>query len=126
METVLDSEYQPAERPYSKAELTDTQRGFYQKARLGEVRAQHEKCGHFYLTRKGGRKEEEILKNNNPDSGNCSVCWKIQRTPNQLRSRAISLTNKFWNTFYEEDDNPLTYENLDLETSFYTWLYLEK
>ena len=70
-------------------------------------------------------KEKEILQNNsNIDIGNCSVSWKLSKTPSNLKNEALHLVNSYMKTF-ENEPEILTYDNVDLETMFYRWLYEE-
>ena len=66
--------------------------------------------------------EKDIKETGN--MGNCSVCWKLSKMPNDLRYKADDLIKAYTNDFQEE---PIKYNyNLyDLENVFYRWLYLE-
>ena len=120
MENILESEYIEQTRPYSNDELSDMRNNLYKKLRLGNNRATHKKCNHFYLVKENGKKEKEIIENGN--HGNCSVCWKISRTDNNLKYKASELVNAYSYEFYEEPKN-FTYNLYDLENVYYTWLY---
>lgn len=114
--SVLEKKYQEAERPYSQKELVHIRHNNKRVIRLGKTRAHHAKCGHFYDTKYNGRKEKEIVENNNnPDTGNCSVCWKFGKTPRHLRAEAKNLISYYMNNF---QGNPayLTYELVEGET----------
>ena len=80
------------------------------------------KCGHIYLVKQNGLKEKEIIQQNSNDTGKCSVCWKISKTPVILRNKAHLLSEEYCNTF---DKIPIfiSYNKVDLENSFYKWLY---
>lgn len=123
----LSSEYIPQTRPYSQNELQDKRNFLYKKLRLGEVMAQHKDCGHFYLTKKNSRKEKEILSNNHSDQGNCSVCWRMSKTSYAQSDNASKLVCEYCNTFDPkfEKSNLLSYNDIDVETVFYSWLYEE-
>lgn len=125
MTSVLEQEYVPATRPYSLNELNFSRSRFHTKIGLGTSRAHHRRCDHFYLTRTNGEKAKKIAQSNNPDSGSCSVCWKLRKTPHELRQNAVRMIECFSNQFYREPAK-MTYDLLDLETTFYRWLYLEK
>lgn len=125
MNSVLEKKYQDPERPYSQKELIHIRHNNKRVLRLGKVRAQHAKCGHFYDTKYNGRKEKEIVQNgNNPDTGNCSVCWKFGKTPRHLKTEAKNLI-AYFNTHFYEEPSSLTYELVEGETDFYKWLYDE-
>lgn len=118
---VLETEYTGPSRPYSIRELQDKQENLYNKLRIGKIIAYHKNCGHFYYTRKNGRKEKEIARNSSIDSGNCSVCWKLFKTDEHLKDKACSLVQKFSTKFSYMPH--LTHENVFLENVFYEWLY---
>ena len=97
------------------------------KFRIGKVRAYH-KCNHFYFVKENGKKEKEILEYKNEDCGNCSVCWKLNKTPRNLKTKAKCLIDSYCDRFAYSDrfyDLPkfLSYEDADLEIVFYKWLY---
>lgn len=125
--TVLDSDYTEPERPYSTSELSDMRQATHKLVRLGKVRAEHRyECNHFYAVRDNGRKEKKILELNGDDPGNCSVCWRLSKTPRRLRGRAESLVYEYMETFREDPEpSELSHSVVDLEDTFYRWLYLE-
>ena len=125
MASILESEYVEPERPYSQNELKYNRERLYRSLRLGKIRAHHRRCDHFYFVRRNGRKEKEIEETGSADTGNCSVCWKLGKTPNRLRSEATGLVEQYSRAFYEEPEYT-TYGRLDLETIFYRWLYEEQ
>ena len=86
--------------------------------------AYHKKCGHFYFVKENGRKEKEINENND-NVGNCSCCWKLNKTPKHLQKNAEDLVNIYLEKFKVLPPY-ITYDLLDVEISFYRWLYLEK
>ena len=121
--SVLESEYIVPTRPYSQNELAYLRERLYRHVRLGNMKTQHNKCRHFYFAKENSRKEKEMTeKGTQVDVGNCSVCWKLHKTPRHLRSRAEGLTEAYTSTFHE-DPKKYDYELLDLETIFYKWLY---
>ena len=125
MASVLELGYEQPTRPYSQNELTDNRERTRRYLKLGEHLAHHSRCRHFYLARANGRKEKEILEaGSGTDIGNCSVCWKISRTPQDLREAAYDLTQAYSESFYEEPEY-LTHSKVELELAFYKWLYLE-
>lgn len=124
MTSVLETDYIESKRPYSQDELQHMRKNLYHSMRMGNTLAQHTHCGHFYFVKQNGRKEKEIIDTGDSNCGNCSVCWKLAKTPNYLRDRAEKLINA-----YTEDFSPIlpskymSYSKVDLETSFYRWLY---
>jgi hypothetical protein len=122
--SVLETDYVEPQRPYSQAELSNMRYKLYRHLRLGKTRAHHEKCDHFYLVKENGRKEKDIIEQNTSDCGNCSVCWKINKTPKHLKNKAHDLVNEYWRVYYNEPTY-LTYEDVDLENAFYKWLCIE-
>lgn len=122
--SVLEKDYVEATRPYSQIELKKLRKTNKRLLRVGTVHAQHNDCGHFYLTKFRGRKEQEILQTNNPNAGNCSVCWKLSKTPYMLRGNAEKLVSYINNNFFEEPSR-LTYDLVEAENDYYTWLYNE-
>lgn len=131
MKSVLELPLEESDRPYSQKELKFLRDRFYFKSRLGTTIIKHDDCKHFYIAKKGGKKETEFLKSG--DVGNCSVCWKIRRTPRKLRQQAESLVQKYCELFQDAvntnnftDENMLLLFNyLSVEKYFYTWLYQE-
>lgn len=119
--SILDQEYNEQTRPYSQNELHFNREKLFSKLRIGKVRAYH-KCNHFYFVKENGRKEKEILEYKNEDCGNCSVCWKLNKTPRHLKTKAKSLIDAYCDRFYQF---PLflSYDDSDVEIIFYKWLY---
>ena len=124
MSSILQSKYIRPTRPYSSNELNDRRKKIYRDLRIGKTKASHAKCGHFYKVRDKGRKEKDIIEQQNPDSGNCSVCWKFFKTPNYLKNSASQLIECYENKF-SNDPETFDYNLIDVESSFYTWLYTE-
>jgi len=122
--SVLESEYKPPERPYSRKELQHLRDELRRKIRLGSHTAIHDRCKHFYIVKQNSRKEKEIIESGSVDSGNCSVCWKLKNTPRIYKDRAYDLSEAA--DALRNEDEQLTYDLLDLEKSYYTWLYLEQ
>ena len=122
--SVLDSEYVEPSRPYSQKELEQMRIQTYRSMRLGKNKAHHRRCDHFYLVKDNGRKEKEMKENNSSDTGNCSVCWKLNKTPRNLKNHARNLVTSYSNTFYDEPKF-LSHGTVDLEASYFKWLYQE-
>ena len=122
--SVLEKEYIPQSRPYSEDELEFLQNRTYSNLRLGSIYARHAKCNHCYRVKQNGRKETEILANDSNQIGNCSVCWKYKKTPNNLKYVAEKLITEFHDEFYNLDNPPeRNYYIVNLEKDFYQWLY---
>jgi hypothetical protein len=121
MTSVLQSEYIEPIRPYSQNELNDLRFSLFKKIRLGKEKAYHKKCGHFYYVKENSKKEKEI-KENSDNIGNCSVCWSLSKTQNNLKDKAYDLVGIYTKEFYSDPVN-MTYDLYDLEDVFYRWLY---
>jgi hypothetical protein len=124
MTSVLESSYIRPSRPYSINELNDTRENFIKKINLSSTKAFHKNCGHFYFVKENGRKEKELSENND-NVGNCSCCWKLNKTPKNLQKNAEDLVNIYSLKFNSQQPG-LTYDLLDIEISFYKWLYVER
>lgn len=122
MTSILESEYVPPNRPYSQAELLDNREKLYNNLRLGTTKAWHSNCKHFYYVKQNGKKEKDILNSDNNDSGNCSVCWKLNKCSGDEKRRAINIVEQYSNAFYD-DPKYISYNLSDLENIFYRWLY---
>ena len=124
MTSILENDYVEASRPYSQHELEYNKEKLYRDLRLSKHRACHARCGHHYLVRVNGRKEREMIETKSDDVGNCSVCWTLSKTPGYLKNKAQDIAYHYTDKF-GEDTEFLTYENNDLEATFYVWLYLD-
>lgn len=121
----LETPYVEQSRPYSQNELKFLRENLYKTLNIGTIKTGHSKCSHFYFVKKNSRKEKEIKETDRTENvGNCSVCWKINKTPNNLRNKAYDLVDAYCRTFYNDNEN-YNYNLLDLETIFYKWLYFE-
>jgi len=124
---VLEEAYKESERPYSQNELKAMRTELYNQYRLSKVEAQHNHCGHFYKVRKNGRKEKEILENNNSDTGNCSICWKLNKIKDnycrEIAKDVIYDHSKFFYNVDNVDSKFLTYFMVNTEMTYYKWLY---
>ena len=123
MTSILEADYVEPNRPYSQKELSYIRDRLYNDLRLGDVKAHHKNCKHFYIVKKHSRKEKDITEQKNDDIGNCSVCWKINKTPRYLQDRADSLVNDY-TKYFSTNPTYLTYDLVDLESCFYKWLML--
>lgn len=122
--SILEQEYIEPDRPYSQRELQYNRNRVFRSLRIGKTRAHHKRCDHFYYVKENGRKEKEIKETKNEDVGNCSVCWKFNKTPRRVKARARNLINSYCSQFYDPPKY-MSYETSDLETIFYKWLYEE-
>lgn len=122
--SILEQEYLKPDRPYSQRELQYNREKVLRTLRIGKVRAHHKRCDHFYYVKENGRKEKDIKEAKSGDVGNCSVCWKFNKTVRHLKTPARNLINSYCSVFFDQP-TCLTYENVDLETVFYKWLYQE-
>jgi hypothetical protein len=120
MSSVLEKKYKEPERPYSQRELTELEKKWKKTLRVGEYVVNHTDCHHSYLARVGGKKELEAIQSGNV--GNCSVCWKIKRTPKKLKEKAKYLVNMYMSI---PTDSSLSYDIVEIQMDFYTWLYNE-
>ena len=123
--SILESEFIKPTRPYSQNELKFMRNGLYKNINLGNNRICHTKCNHFYYVKKNSRKEKELKeKNRNENIGNCSVCWKLSKTPKYLKDNANEMVRYYCKSFYDDNEN-YSYDLFDLENVFYRWLYQE-
>jgi hypothetical protein len=122
--SILEQDYIEPDRPYSQKELQYNRNKVFRALRVGKTRAYHRRCDHFYFVKEHGRKEKEIKEAKSDDVGNCSVCWKFNKTPRNLKTTARNLTNEYQKRFFEPNTY-FTYEDVDLETTFVKWLYEE-
>ena len=122
---ILEKEYEEPTRPYSQKELSFNRSRLFRQFRLGKNVVHHKKCQHFYIVRINGRKEREMLETKSLDVGNCSICWKLSKTPNHLFDKAYGIVEHYSERFrdYNKPDEFLTYRKNDLENVFYRWLY---
>lgn len=124
MVSILESNYVAPTRPYSQDELQYMRQKLYRSLRLSNIKANHKRSGHFYFVKQNGRKEKEIIETNNSDVGNCSVSWKLNKTPDHLYQQARRLVECYEDTFREEPEY-LSYSMVETERVFYKWLYEE-
>jgi len=122
--TVLENDYVAPERPYSQNELKQIRQCFFRQLHIGSVMIKHDSCKHFYFAKSKGRKEQESQETGKSDVGNCSVCWKISRTPKKWKKRARNLVNDYC-CYFAEPRSFHYFELVELEKDFYTWLYNE-
>ena len=123
--SVLEKNYEETKRPYSSNELLDIRNVNITRLRLGKMLIKHVDCNHVYFAKLNGKKEKEVSENNTTLNGNCSVCWKLNRTPNKLKDSAKCLINDYMNTCQTKFNPPKNYHYVELENDFYIWLYRE-
>jgi len=122
--SVLEQSYSKQDRPYSQKELQFKRDNIFRYLNVGQTRACHKQCKHFYYVKENGRKEKDIKETNSEDVGNCSVCWKINKTDNRLKDQAIFMVDEYCKIFIHNlRHKTLSYDNVDLEITFYKWLY---
>nr|QBK85363.1 MAG: hypothetical protein LCIVAC01_01720 [Iridovirus LCIVAC01] len=127
--SILEIKYQHPTRPYSQNELSFLKERNLRRLRVGNCEAYHNRCKHFYYVRKGGRKEKTIKEStNSQDIGNCSICWKLSKTDINIQDKAEYLIDTYME-FMEsslasaENEKKLNHYDVELERTFYTWLY---
>lgn len=122
MTSILEKRYTGPKRPYSQNELKEKQADLYKKLRLSNHKAFHEDTRYFYRVKVNSRKEREIIETGKKDVGNCSISWKISKTPRDLKSLALDLVNAYCENF-DPPPKILTYRLIQIENDFYNWLY---
>lgn len=122
--SVLEKSCTNEDRPYSQRELKTLHKNLMHTLRIGSVYVIHPECTHGYYCKAGGKKEKEALESNGTIIGNCSVCWKLNRTPRRLKNTANFLS-KCYKDKYLQLNPPKSYYDYELELDFYTWLYNE-
>lgn len=110
------------DRPYSQLELYSKREILYKTLNLSNKKVWHKKTKYFYLVKQNGRKEKDMVEQNCCDVGNCSVTWKLLKTPKEDKTKILELINQYMNNFYDEPKY-LTPYLLKLENDFYNWLY---
>lgn len=122
MTSILESDYVKPTRPYSQNELKDKRHNFFTRYNISDVFAYHKKCGHFYRVKKNGKKYKFLTEDTDTDIGNCSICWKLAKTPNYLKENAKDLIY-LYETKFKNDEERLSYDNNDIENCYYRWIY---
>lgn len=118
----LQSGYVEPTRPYSLNEIKNLRKNIYRELKLGNTQAEHPDCRHFYNVKKNGKKEKDIKEQKCKDVGNCSICWKLSKTPHSLRDNAKFLVLDYLDAFFKKPEKIGHYE-IEVERCFYTWLY---
>lgn len=140
-ESILNTTEIDPDRPYSQKELSVIHNLFFQDMGLSNKFVVHTDCGHFYfLKRKGDRLKKLEEKCGDSDAndddpkcfenvGNCSVCWKGNRTPNELETAAmdfIQLYENYYPDLLRIADMRKSFQGLIIQRVFYIWLYNEQ
>lgn len=123
MENILRKEFPPADRPYSQNELNDMRDRILGRLKVGNTMVYHEQTGYFYLAKAGGKKEKSVQNGEQLDPAGCSVCWKLRKTPKHLRDEARDMVEAYQVNFEKKPDK-WTLGLINLEATFYKWLYL--
>jgi hypothetical protein len=118
--SILNSVYIEPTRPYSQKELQNMRLELFKELKLSETQAFHKKCKHSYFVKSNGKKEQDIKEND--IHGNCSVCWKFNKTDSNLKNRASNLIEVYIK-YVKEPQSEYTFDIYDLEMVFYKWLY---
>ncbi len=121
-DSVLRTEWKAPTRPYSQNELTHLEDELHKQLKISDIRIDHPECGHAYYIKKNGVRYKKIVEEESGDVGNCSMCWKISKTPRQLREKMSEFID-----LYEKDldSTRKSYFSYLVKKIFYTWLYNE-
>ena len=120
--SILETDLGTQTRPYSQMELLANREQLFKQLRLSSHRASHPRCQHFYAVRSNSRKERDILEGKGSDVGNCSVCWKLSKTPNRLKDQAFDLISEY-NLLFEQESEYQHFHQNEIESIYYKWLY---
>ena len=124
MEQLLTKQLPAADRPYSQDELADIRQRNLDRLNIGSTMVYHPNSGYFYLAKSGGKKEAAVLSGEVLEEGCCSVCWKLRKTPSELRDTANIMIDEFILRF-EKKPEKWTRELIHLENTYYKWLYID-
>ena len=119
----LETGYTPSTRPVSILELSHSRNTLASSLRLSNVRATHKRCKHWYRVRTNGKKHKQISETGSCETGNCSVCWRINTTPKNLKNAAMNLSAEYMKTWEDPSKNSWNHYETTLEKAFYDWLY---
>jgi hypothetical protein len=115
-------------RPYSQLELSKDRHNEFAKLNLSKTWITHSRCGHQYYVKMYGQKYKDSITNGtNIDIGNCSVCWKIRRTPRSMSNAAKYYIDTYIRIFdfLQKNNDYLTFDDMQIEHVYNTWLNLE-
>lgn len=112
----------PPTRPYSQRELGNLLEKLYLDLHLADTVVCHPDCGHCYRVKKNGIRYKKLIETNGQDVGNCSVCWKVTKTPKEL----LNLVQEFMMMHSNDlETQRKTFFSYQVQSVFYTWLYAE-
>lgn len=121
-ESIILSEWDAPARPYSQKELHYMIDSLRKKLRLSNTMVFQEDCGHSYYVKFNGVKYKQVLETNSPNvKGNCSVCWKFNNTPRELKNACKEMINAYMGTSSER----MSFDNFKITQIFYIWLFYE-
>lgn len=120
-EKAFEIGYQKPDRPISSRELQSTRDNIRKYMFVGNVKAYHKPCNHWYYVKSNGKKQKDIEESGNP--GNCSVCWRLKTTSKHLKNKARSVAEDYMNTWHDLPEDKIDHFCVELERVFYEWLY---
>jgi hypothetical protein len=120
--TEVEKGYTEPDRPFSRLELMQLRNDLDKHLRIGNVLAQHKKCKHWYRVRINGKKAKQISEEKVNDCGNCSICWKVNTVPKNMRQNTWGMVNEYLNV-WKNDQDVLSHYAVNIESVFYRWLY---
>lgn len=126
-DSILYTEWNEPDRPYSQLELADMEEKLFKYLQLSDMYTHHDECGHSYYVKNNGVKYKQLVEEGNgADLGNCSVCWKLHNTPYSLSTFGADFTNLHTKVMEEHMSNGRkSLFNYQIFKIFYTWLYNE-
>jgi hypothetical protein len=121
-QSILYTEWSEPDRPYSQKELVVLTEKLYTDLHIVDMAVTHPKCGHSYRIKNGVRYKKLKEQHQDDDVGNCSVCWKISKTPKELQNLVKDFVE-----LHSDDltSSRHTYFSYTVKNIFYTWLYVE-
>ena len=130
--SILEKPINNRDRPYSQNELISLENKIIKQLKLSKEYVYHTREKSFYLVKKFGKKEKEILENKkekkedyNVDIGSCSIQWKLRKTPRHLKQYAIDLIDEFLYQYDPIRRDRKSYFKVRLFKVFFIWLYYE-
>jgi len=141
MQSILLEFYKEPSRPISQKELAILHKKNFKNLKLGYYETYHESTGYFYLLKNNGKKEKSAIEKSDvtihkkgisqsvKNIGTCSVTWKLNNTPVELRDIANSLIDEYCRVFRNrplcDENRYLNHYEIELTRIFYIWLYYE-